>query len=102
MCNLPEDKCTGCGTCVASCPFKAISIKEDNEGFLYPYIDTSKCKKCGLCEKRCPVLKVKKYRKNDFFLYCGIKPWDTCTLILYAPNFPLICRADSCQRLCIL
>lgn len=42
------------------------------------------------------------YRKNDFFLYCGIKPWDTCTLILYAPNFPLICRADSCQRLCIL
>lgn len=42
------------------------------------------------------------YRKNDFFLYCGIKPWDTCTLILYAPNFPLICRADSCQRLYIL
>ena len=39
MCNLPEDKCTGCGTCVASCPFKAISMKEDNEGFLYPYID---------------------------------------------------------------
>ncbi len=71
MCNLPEDKCTGCGTCVASCPFKAISMKEDNEGFLYPYIDTSKCKKCGLCEKRCPVLKVKKYRKNDFSIYAA-------------------------------
>ena len=71
MCNLPEDKCTGCGTCTVSCPFKAISMKEDNEGFLYPYIDTSKCKKCGLCEKRCPVLKVKKYRKNDFSIYAA-------------------------------
>lgn len=71
MCKLPEDKCTGCGTCVASCPFKAISMKEDNEGFLYPYIDPSKCKKCGLCEKRCPMLNVKKYRKNDFSIYAA-------------------------------
>lgn len=87
MCNLPEDKCTGCGTCVASCPFKAISMKEDNEGFLYPYIDTSKCKKCGLCEKRCPVLKVKKYRKMIFLFMLHIQKIKVYYLIVVPVEF---------------
>lgn len=31
-------------------------MKEDEEGFLYPYIDEDKCVNCGLCEKVCPAL----------------------------------------------
>lgn len=54
--------CSGCRACVEICPFKAISMVEDSETFLYPTIDASKCKECGLCEKVCP-------NKNDCF--CG-------------------------------
>ena len=31
-------------------------MAEDNEGFLYPQVDTSKCVDCHLCEKVCPVI----------------------------------------------
>ena len=38
------------------CPQNCISMKEDNEGFLYPDINENACIKCGLCEKVCPVI----------------------------------------------
>lgn len=47
--------CCGCRACVQSCPFGAISMKKDREGFLYPKINDSLCSECGLCEKVCPV-----------------------------------------------
>ena len=31
-------------------------MAEDEEGFLYPQVDTSKCVDCHLCEKVCPVI----------------------------------------------
>lgn len=31
-------------------------MTEDEEGFLYPYVDTQVCIDCGLCEKVCPVI----------------------------------------------
>ncbi len=46
--------CTGCGACLNICPVKAISMKRNKEGFLYPMIDENKCIKCGLCFNKCP------------------------------------------------
>lgn len=46
--------CTGCRTCELLCPQKAITLKEDEEGFLVASIDKSKCINCDLCRKRCP------------------------------------------------
>lgn len=58
---LAEKKlCMGCGSCAATCSHHCISMNEDKEGFLYPYIDYSKCVSCGLCQKACPILTNKK------------------------------------------
>lgn len=39
--------------CKAVCPTKAITIREDEEGFQYPEIDEQKCIHCGKCKKVC-------------------------------------------------
>ena len=51
----PAEECTGCGACIERCPKKAISYRDDKEGFPTPVIDTEKCVECGLCTKVCPV-----------------------------------------------
>jgi coenzyme F420-reducing hydrogenase beta subunit len=53
---ITEDKCTGCFACYNKCPFDAIGMKLDEEGFYKPYIDPIKCTNCGLCAKVCPVI----------------------------------------------
>lgn len=46
-------ECCGCGACYNICPQKAISMEEDELGYVYPVIDEAKCVKCGLCKKIC-------------------------------------------------
>ena len=52
-----EDRqaCTGCSACAGSCPAKAIALREDERGFLYPEIDPVRCVDCGRCARVCPV-----------------------------------------------
>ena len=52
-------KCCGCAACEQVCPKHCIQMKPDEEGFLYPVIDTESCVDCGVCVKRCPVLSLK-------------------------------------------
>lgn len=51
-----KQDCCGCNACVQRCPKQCITMKPDNEGFLYPIVDTATCIDCGLCEKVCPVI----------------------------------------------
>lgn len=53
-----EDKrnCCGCTACKSVCPKNAITMKEDEEGFLYPSVDQDICIDCHLCEKVCPLV----------------------------------------------
>lgn len=51
-----KSQCCGCSACAQRCPKQCISMQMDNEGFLYPQVDTSKCIDCHLCEKVCPVI----------------------------------------------
>ena len=53
---VDKRQCCGCAACVQKCPKHCISFYEDEEGFLYPRIDTNNCIDCGLCEKVCPFL----------------------------------------------
>lgn len=52
MINMKE-KCAGCSACLAVCPAGAISMREDEQGFLYPKIDKAKCVHCHKCEQVC-------------------------------------------------
>lgn len=51
-----KEECCGCNACANICPHKCIKMREDEEGFLYPYVDKTVCVDCKLCEKVCPVL----------------------------------------------
>lgn len=53
---IDKHNCCGCSACSSICPKHCITMQEDEEGFLYPQIDTVTCIDCGLCEKVCPYL----------------------------------------------
>ena len=44
---LNKKDCTGCRACEQICPVKAISMKEDDEGFITPKVYEARCIKCG-------------------------------------------------------
>lgn len=46
--------CTGCGACENICPHRAIALRANAEGFLFPQVDAARCSRCGLCYARCP------------------------------------------------
>ncbi len=53
-----KSDCCGCGACYNACACGAISMQYDDEGFLYPTVDTSMCTGCNKCVYSCPVTKV--------------------------------------------
>lgn len=59
-----NQKCTGCMACLQMCPIKCITVREDDIGNLYPYIDRDSCIECGSCEKVCPEISIN--RKDCF------------------------------------
>lgn len=48
-----KETCCGCGACASICPKGAIEMKPDNQGFIYPVIDSDLCISCGACKKVC-------------------------------------------------
>ena len=49
--DLKKTECYGCSACVYSCPFGAITMEQDREGFRYPVVDEEKCKDVENAEK---------------------------------------------------
>ena len=56
---IDKHMCTGCAACANVCPVNAIKMMENEDGFLYPVINSNVCVKCGLCFKRCPINETK-------------------------------------------
>ena len=50
---VDKTECCGCGGCYSVCPSRAISMQQDEEGFLYPYIDKERCIRCYRCLQAC-------------------------------------------------
>ena len=57
-----NDQCNGCGDCVNVCPFKAISLNEDEQKVV---VDVTKCMGCGVCEDVCAVDALKLERNSS-------------------------------------
>ncbi len=57
--------CCGCGSCSSICPKSCVSMKPDEEGFLYPSVDRENCINCGLCVKVCPILNRKEEQEKE-------------------------------------
>ena len=59
------ENCTGCHACSSVCSQNAIELTLNNEGFLYPAINSALCKQCKLCEKVCPIITPTENEIND-------------------------------------
>lgn len=55
-----KENCCGCEACAEKCPVHCIRIEADEEGFLYPVIDSKNCINCNLCEEVCPFINIEK------------------------------------------
>jgi heterodisulfide reductase subunit A2 len=49
VCRIDADLCSGCGLCVASCPYSAVELNEDGVAD----VNEAVCKGCGLCAAAC-------------------------------------------------
>lgn len=48
--KVDQEKCTGCESCVESCPVEAISMDDAKAK-----VDDDACVDCGACVDECPV-----------------------------------------------
>lgn len=68
-----KSKCCGCWGCYNICPKSAITMEQDNEGFLYPRIDENLCVDCKMCLKVCPIkTAIERKSINDSKPHIGI------------------------------
>ena len=49
-----EEKCSGCGVCINTCPYDAFELVESREGSLVASFIESRCRGCGVCGSACP------------------------------------------------
>lgn len=69
---IKPEKCTGCFGCYNACPFNAIDMKINKDGFFIPFIN-QRCNNCGNCQDFCPVISKnktdteKKFQEPTFY-----------------------------------
>lgn len=66
-----KTECSGCEACVQVCPFDALEMKEDPDGFRYPVTDSERCVNCNKCRQICPIEKKPKAYSEDKYAFGG-------------------------------
>jgi len=62
---VDEELCTGCGNCVETCPFGAISMRKGEDVLDLSQIDPLLCEGCGNCVVACPVKAISQTSNSD-------------------------------------
>lgn len=62
---IEKEKCCGCSSCASVCIKGALRMKEDEEGFLFPSVNTKLCVKCGACVAACPVINGNNFTETE-------------------------------------
>ena len=60
-----SNDCTGCAACYSVCPTGALSMQDNERGFLHPIINKETCILCLACEKTCPLVHPEKLKVNE-------------------------------------
>ncbi len=60
-----KEDCCACGACLNACPKGAISMTRDENGFLYPTIDSESCVECGKCVNTCSFVHHERLNSTD-------------------------------------
>lgn len=61
--------CCGCSACASICPKGAIEMKPDDQGFIYPVVNSNLCVSCGACKKVCAY-----QNENSYMNLYGLMP----------------------------
>ena len=71
--NITNGKdCCGCGACLNICPKDAITMAEDNAGFIFPKVDKALCVDCGLCKNVCVFSKKGEGENDNAQVYASV------------------------------
>ncbi len=67
--SIDEEKCSGCHTCIAMCPYNALAYSEDKK---VAEVNVGLCKGCGACAAVCPSAAISQNLYTDQELYSEI------------------------------
>lgn len=87
-----KKECCGCSACMNICPKDAITMVEDERGFIYPKIDYEKCIKCKLCKKVCGY---QNYNVKTFPIEAYVGVWDNNKILNSASGGVFGCLATN-------
>jgi len=62
------EQCRGCGRCVEQCPYRAITMQNNEIGGWYAVVDETLCKGCGNCISLCPSNAAESPYRDQIFL----------------------------------
>ncbi len=83
-------KCTGCLTCVRTCPFGIPQIRADltSVGGLRgaAWIDPARCQGCGTCTAECPAKAIELLGYRDEQIMSGVGAWEVREACVRHPN----------------
>ena len=77
---VDPDRCTGCLTCVRTCPFQIPEIRYDRAGVGElggaAWIDPARCQGCGTCTGECPARAIQLEHYRDEQICVGLGQWE--------------------------